>query len=479
MVCNEEACAECTKNCILVHRKKKDPSAVVTSFFKVMISAQFSNILFLPPKFARTVVSLVDKETYLEDSTGQRWRVTLSDVDGSLAFQKGWNDFLLDHDIQLGDFLIFHYIMGSHFVVQIYGKSGCEKLDFSMTVGKKKSRNDTYSVINDDGPLYTNDKGSNSKNVQGLIASDLSVSDFRKTKNNSNVWENGSVSAGNVSPLSRPAKNKRKVLLQNEKSPVHADIPPPRQTNRGLNDKEQVAEEVLTKAAPLAATNAELNGKNTNPKVMTSVLDTAQNDSCNEKCTENGEVDLTNSRQSLKTCQSPEKRITRSSKTIMGVKQDPVHMSQELTKPVDIIPELTAQTNEGKELGSTEGNEQGSVPSLNDKFLVNKESGEAIMPFNFSCSAVITSLSYLELPRRFPYPGTHRGRGQWDRKVVVLRDPEMRLWPVLYHESGGLKFFASGWEAFGKANNIQAGYECAFEVESETEGIYRVGIARM
>lgn len=84
-----------------------------------------------------------------------------------------------------------------------------------------------------------------------------------------------------------------------------------------------------------------------------------------------------------------------------------------------------------------------------------------------------------ELPRRFPYPGTHRGRGQWDRKVVVLRDPEMRLWPVLYHESGGLKFFASGWEAFGKANNIQAGYECAFEVESETEGIYRVGIARM
>lgn len=27
----------------------------------------------------------------------------------------------------------------------------------------------------------------------------------------------------------------------------------------------------------------------------------------------------------------------------MGVKQDPVHMSQELTKPVDIIPELTGE----------------------------------------------------------------------------------------------------------------------------------------
>lgn len=279
-----------------------------------MLNSLNKNYLqFLPPKFARTVVALVDKETYLEDSTGRRWRVTLSDVDGSLAFQKGWRDFLLDHDIQLGDFLIFHYIMGSHFVVQIYGKSGCEKLDFSMTVGKKRSRDNTFSVINDDGPLYTNDKGSNSKNMQGLIASDLSVSDFRKTKNNSNVWENGSVSAGNVSPLSRAAKNKRKVLLQNENLPVDADIPPPHQTKRGLNDKEQVAEEVLTNAATLDATNAEFNGKNTNPKAITSVLDTAQNYSCNEKCTENGEVDLTNSRQSLKTCQSAEKRITRSS----------------------------------------------------------------------------------------------------------------------------------------------------------------------
>ncbi|GAB2301001.1 hypothetical protein Dimus_038643 [Dionaea muscipula] len=95
-----------------------------------MIGDRFSEALFVPPRFAGKIASLLDKETYLEDSTGRRWTVMLSNVDGCLAIREGWNDFSSDHNIQLGDFLVFHYIAG-HFVVQVYGRNGCQKLQYS------------------------------------------------------------------------------------------------------------------------------------------------------------------------------------------------------------------------------------------------------------------------------------------------------------------------------------------------------------
>ena len=47
MGCSSAACAECTQNCLLIHGEKKDPSSIVTSFFKVMIGDNFSKVLVL------------------------------------------------------------------------------------------------------------------------------------------------------------------------------------------------------------------------------------------------------------------------------------------------------------------------------------------------------------------------------------------------------------------------------------------------
>lgn len=82
---------------------------------------------YVPPRFAKTITELEGERTYLEDSTGQKWKVNLSKVNGSLAFQKGWCEFSSSHGIKLGELLVFNYIKGSHFNVQIFGRSGCEK----------------------------------------------------------------------------------------------------------------------------------------------------------------------------------------------------------------------------------------------------------------------------------------------------------------------------------------------------------------
>lgn len=53
---------------------------------------------------------------------------------------------------------------------------------------------------------------------------------------------------------------------------------------------------------------------------------------------------------------------------------------------------------------------------------------------------------------------------------MLLRDPQQRLWPVLYHEEPHLKVLAHGWLDFRRANNIQPEDECIFEADPEQSG---------
>ncbi|PHT83199.1 hypothetical protein T459_11642 [Capsicum annuum] len=67
-------------------------------------------IEYFPPKFARSVSHLTDQKTYLEDSSGRRWRVRVCKRDGSLAIKQGWPEFSSEHGLKLGEFLVFHYV---------------------------------------------------------------------------------------------------------------------------------------------------------------------------------------------------------------------------------------------------------------------------------------------------------------------------------------------------------------------------------
>lgn len=49
-----------------------------------------------------------------------------------------------------------------------------------------------------------------------------------------------------------------------------------------------------------------------------------------------------------------------------------------------------------------------------------------------------------------------------ENKVVILRDPSLRVWPVLYMENAKVVGFTAGWKDFAKANNLQQGDLCEF-----------------
>ncbi|PRQ51869.1 putative transcription factor B3-Domain family [Rosa chinensis] len=169
-----KACVECTEKCLLVHGNKSDASPVITSFVTVMSGNEFSKFMELPPNVARAV-SLADQSTVIEDSQGLRWNIAISSMDGSFAFHHGWNAFSLDHDLQLGNILVFTYIRGSHFAVKIYDNSGCEPCSFE-TDQKKRKRDDRDSIFKG-GWCYATDKSSMSKDGSGTCGcSDAEIS---------------------------------------------------------------------------------------------------------------------------------------------------------------------------------------------------------------------------------------------------------------------------------------------------------------
>lgn len=117
----------------------------------------------MPPKFAPTVSALVNQKAVLEDSLGLQWEVIISRINGSLSLKQGWNAFSLDHDLKIGEFLIFNYITSSHFIVKIYDKSGCEKLNFPEAINQKKRTRDNRKYTFKAGPSHTIDRSSMNK----------------------------------------------------------------------------------------------------------------------------------------------------------------------------------------------------------------------------------------------------------------------------------------------------------------------------
>jgi len=93
---------------------------------------------------------MVNKKINLNDSSGQQWKVKVSEVNGSFVFGEGWSSFSLGLGLKVGYLLVFNYIKDLHFDVKIYDTSACEKLGFSKKRDqKKRSRGKIVSPVRD------------------------------------------------------------------------------------------------------------------------------------------------------------------------------------------------------------------------------------------------------------------------------------------------------------------------------------------
>ncbi|KAL6180452.1 hypothetical protein ACLB2K_047115 [Fragaria x ananassa] len=86
------------------------------------------------PSFFKVLIGDFSKR--LRSYIGLLCAVEVESTENGMFFQNGWECFVKDHHLELGDFLIFGYDGESKFSVTIYDRSACEK---DVEIAKRRS----------------------------------------------------------------------------------------------------------------------------------------------------------------------------------------------------------------------------------------------------------------------------------------------------------------------------------------------------
>lgn len=92
----------------------------------------------IPPAFVKEFRGNIPNEVILRDVRGKHCHVGLEKVERDVLIKNGWQEFVRDHSVALGDFLVFSYNGNALFDVSIFGRSGCRKDEISDTILVKK-----------------------------------------------------------------------------------------------------------------------------------------------------------------------------------------------------------------------------------------------------------------------------------------------------------------------------------------------------
>lgn len=96
-------------------------------FLEVFLPNSSSQRLSIPTKFVEHLGSQTFGSFSLTGPSGNTWVVKLIEHNDDLLLDDGWPIFVTDHSLECGDSLVFRYDGYSHFTVQIFDQSSCEK----------------------------------------------------------------------------------------------------------------------------------------------------------------------------------------------------------------------------------------------------------------------------------------------------------------------------------------------------------------
>ncbi|WOG87068.1 hypothetical protein DCAR_0206288 [Daucus carota subsp. sativus] len=504
-----EACDECKSKCLLLHQRKKDPSPLITTFYKVLYGGyDYWKYLCLPQKISQTIPVLGAGKVYdLEDTNGQRWQVTLGNKDGHLAFNKGWDKFYADHGLREGYSLVFHFMVKSHFVVQIIDKTGLEKRMFPLENGKKRKRSEIDVNSNAVGECQ------NHSNKQGSVFPGVPDSEARihgqpMSKNNSSSVKPGDgmyqhVALGDsdieqVFTINRDSGYK----CEEGRSPILGFInlemrgvdpdgssdkrTHPSNTSAACNaaarilDENPVSAKVVS-GEPPAKVTAPTFFSNSNVSLKKENVAEVGNDHLGDYQSGLGKQSAKNVAELPAKATAP----TFSNNNNLYLKRE------NMAEVGNDRETVTLLKSERMEVGKSPSCEFMSV----EKYPKFKERSDQIIGGDEKSNEIhkavkaepVDSYNDERLDASALTFTVMVGSKEllvltlWtcmDKKVVNLKGGDKRVWPVLYHQKLGIKALTSGWKNFFLSNKLRIGDECTFILENESETIFRIDVKR-
>ncbi|KAG5528683.1 hypothetical protein RHGRI_029377 [Rhododendron griersonianum] len=103
------------------------PSFRKKEFFKVYLPDQSSQRMCVPPAFVKLLNGAIPNKAILKDLGGKCWHIEMEEAENGVFFKDGWQRFVSDHSLELGNFLAFTYHGDTSFDVKIFGTNGCKK----------------------------------------------------------------------------------------------------------------------------------------------------------------------------------------------------------------------------------------------------------------------------------------------------------------------------------------------------------------
>ncbi|XP_015068524.1 B3 domain-containing protein Os01g0905400-like [Solanum pennellii] len=498
MECENEACGGCKKDCMLIHGKG------VLSFFKVMIDKSFLQVLFFPPKFARSVTHLTDQETYLEDSSGHRWRVTVCNHKGSLSIRQGWPKFSSDHGLDVGDFLVFHYVPGQHFIVKIFGTSGCEKKSCS-DIGNGRKRARTYLEATAPAELFqTTDVTSVKKKSKTSAESEsetvtykTNAANFKTSAESESEKVRYKANAANfkTSAESESEKVTYKTNTANFTTNINADIGKGQSVHSAidvdesccvidrnaqydqeddrlclhLSSFEMPASKPLTvgTSSPFKGDIGKDNQVEANFRSQTESNLNVEIDNLNSKAPWSK---LEAGIRATNMVSSPAKDIPlrypkyKKSNEASQFAREAMLVKKEFEE-ITTVAFSPARAIHGGEYAN--GNEKviKSEPA---------DSGDArsLNAGSYSCLVEIDGRDFLELPESWRKYLPQKAK--LGRMIIYLRGQDKRIWPTLYNSRSGFNVLTCGWKQVTATYGLNPGDECLFQLVNQRGCIFEI-----
>ncbi|XP_071692114.1 putative B3 domain-containing protein At5g66980 [Rutidosis leptorrhynchoides] len=109
-----------------------DPENVPTlnqdpEFFEIFIPDRCSHKLRVPPDFIKYFDERIPEAVLIKDLKNRVWHVDLKKEKNGVFFKNGWYRFVIEKNLELGQFMVFRYCKESgSFTVRIFGRDACK-----------------------------------------------------------------------------------------------------------------------------------------------------------------------------------------------------------------------------------------------------------------------------------------------------------------------------------------------------------------
>ncbi|KAL8474630.1 hypothetical protein ACS0TY_031182 [Phlomoides rotata] len=494
-------------------------------FFKIVFGEDNSKAMYLPPMIAQKVQHLAGRETDIEDASGARWPVTVSQINGSLAFQSGWQKFYSDHRLRKGEVLVFKYIWGRHFTVRVFGLSACDRLNFNneMPRKSKRARRDPGPVVEEEQfqtiNINSGDKPPVSEVGRSPVPMEVEVLECMMKKEDGcyqredrTIWGDLSIFEQNIllppSPNESQNVSKSHIGISDQAKTIGDDVQMDEvegHSDDSLTDKPSYTELAPSHPDTVDKTNksghdAEIDVIQTN-KIKGHSGDVVSNTfkkavetktvpfhhditkQAIEKGYDTQTAAINSSQTDIKQLKKPFE-CGNSRKGMLDISNVQNGIFQILSSPVAKEPsvksafksEMMEMEDEARPFPPASCGKEPTVVDNHGQMKVKEELqsyDDNPPPVAFTFSAEVKNNVYLELPVELK--SRQKGKRK-SCKVVYLKDSNERIWPLLCPEKSGMKALCLNWTNFCQENNIKPGDECRFRSENETPYIVRVDV---